>query len=151
DGEPVRSGADVLHQRDVLLVAVVVVVGDVAIVVVLDVPRRMRIRIPDREALAVLIPRTFDLIRRGGDAPVKALGELPRRAGLFLGLWCGHLDTSDGGGATATLHELTQQHRSERFKNVSRASAVISVFYSPGAASSRRSLGVVLDRRVQLL
>jgi hypothetical protein len=38
NGEPIRVGAGVLHQRHILLVAVVVVVGDVAGVVVLYVP-----------------------------------------------------------------------------------------------------------------
>src|SRR5262249_138095 len=64
-------GADVLHQRNILLVPVVMIVGDVAVVVVLDVPRLMRISIPDREALAVLVPGALDLIRRGAGAPKK--------------------------------------------------------------------------------
>src|SRR5262249_19010153 len=63
DGEPVGGRVDVLHQRDVLLVAVVVVVGDVAIVVVLDVAGRVREFVPDRLALAVLVPSALDLIR----------------------------------------------------------------------------------------
>src|SRR5262245_15897441 len=75
DGEPIRVDADVLHQRNVFLVPVVMIVGDVAGIVVLYVPWLVRIRVPDREALAVLIPRTLDLIRRGADAPVEALRE----------------------------------------------------------------------------
>ena len=56
----------------------VVVVGDIAVVVVLDVPTRVRVRISDRHALAVRVPRTIDLIRRSSDAPIEAIRELAR-------------------------------------------------------------------------
>src|SRR5262249_4395498 len=62
DGKPVRVGADVLYQRNVFLIAVIMVVGDVAGVVVLDVPGLVRVRIPDRQALAILAPRTLNLV-----------------------------------------------------------------------------------------
>src|SRR5262249_19758086 len=65
---------------------VVVVVGDVAIVVVLDVAGRVREFVPDRLALAVLVPSALDLIRGGRDAPVEALRELPRRGLRLLDL-----------------------------------------------------------------
>src|SRR5262249_19334290 len=73
--EPVRGRADGLHQSDVLLVPVVVIVGDVAVLVVLDLPGRVGVRIPDRRALAVLVPGAFDLVRGRGDAPVEPFRE----------------------------------------------------------------------------
>src|SRR5262249_54550158 len=75
DREPVRVRADVLHQRDVLLVAVVMVVGDVAGVVILDLPGRMGVGVPDRDALAVLVPGPLDLIGGRRDAPVEPVRE----------------------------------------------------------------------------
>jgi hypothetical protein len=84
--EAVRGRADVLHQRDVLLVPVVVVVGDVAGVVVRDLARRVGERVPDRRALAVLVPRALDLVGRRGRAPEEAFRELPGRFGLRLRL-----------------------------------------------------------------
>jgi hypothetical protein len=80
DREPVRRGADRFEQRDVFPVPVVVVVGDVAVVVVLDVPGRVRVRVPDRQALAVLVPSALDLTRRRRDAQWKPSGK--RRAGV---------------------------------------------------------------------
>src|SRR5262245_38292725 len=53
----------------------VVVVRDVAGVAVLDMTRRVRVGVPDRRALAVLVPCAFDLVRRGADAPVEAFRE----------------------------------------------------------------------------
>jgi hypothetical protein len=47
DGEAVGVGAQLLHQLDVLLVAVAVIVGDVAGVAVGDLPGRVRVSIPD--------------------------------------------------------------------------------------------------------
>jgi hypothetical protein len=75
DREPVGGRADVLHQRHVLPVAVVVVVGHIAVLVVLDVPRRVGVGVPDRGALAVLVPGPLDLVRGGGHAPVEPIGE----------------------------------------------------------------------------
>src|SRR5262249_52980687 len=64
DRKPVRGGADVLHQRNVFLVPVVMVVGDVAVVVVLYMAWLVRIRVPDGSAFAIRLPRALDLIRR---------------------------------------------------------------------------------------
>ena len=64
----------VLHQPHVFLVAVVVVVGDVAGVAVPDLARRVRVRVPDRRAFAVLVPCALDLVGRGGRAPEKPFG-----------------------------------------------------------------------------
>ncbi len=75
DGEPVRRGAQVLHQLHVLLVAVVVVVGDVAGGVVGNLAGRVRVGVPDRLALAVLVGGALDLVRGRGDAPKEACRE----------------------------------------------------------------------------
>src|SRR5262249_217685 len=74
--EAVGVGADVLHQRDIFLVAVIVVVGDVAVVVVLYIPRYVGVGIPDRFALAFLVPTRFDVVRRRANAPVNPSWEL---------------------------------------------------------------------------
>jgi hypothetical protein len=87
DGEPVGFRADVLHQRDVFLVTVIVVVGDIAGVAVSDVAGRVRVSVPDRLALAVLVPRAFDLVSRGGGAPIETVGE--RSRGTRRGSWLG--------------------------------------------------------------
>src|SRR5262249_30054239 len=75
DREAVGGGPDVLHQRDVFLVPVIVVVGDVAVLVVLDAAGYMGEGVPDRHPFAVLVPRPLDLVRGRGDTPVEALGE----------------------------------------------------------------------------
>src|SRR5262249_5026455 len=90
DREPVGVRADLAHQRDVFLVAVVVVVGDVAVLVVVDVSRRVGERVPDRRALAVLVPGAFDLVRRRGDAPVEPVRKPARHWGLRLTRDRGH-------------------------------------------------------------
>src|SRR5262249_34875007 len=91
DGESLRRRAQVLHQLHVLPVAVVVVVGDVSGVAVLDLARRVRVRVPDRWALAVLVPRALDLVGRGGRAPEETRRELTGGDlhGL-VGSCCGH-------------------------------------------------------------
>ena len=38
-------------------------------------PARVSERVPDRQALAVLVPRPLDLIRRGGGAPKESVGK----------------------------------------------------------------------------
>lgn len=55
DGEPVRIHAHVPHYRDVFLVLVVMLVGDITRVVVLDLPRRVSEAVPDRLAFPVLV------------------------------------------------------------------------------------------------
>jgi hypothetical protein len=71
DREAVCRDAEGLQEGDVLRIPVVMVVGDVAVLVVLDLPRRMRVGVPDRDSLAVLVPGTFDLVRGGRDAPLE--------------------------------------------------------------------------------
>src|ERR1044072_9805836 len=51
------------------------VVRDVPVLVVLDIPRRVGERVPDGRALAVFIPGALDLVRGRGDAPVKPVRE----------------------------------------------------------------------------
>src|SRR3712207_895769 len=85
DREPIRGRADRLHQRHVLLVPVVVVVGEVTGVAVLDLAGRVREGVPDGRALAVLVPGPLDLVRRRGDAPVEAVRKPSRRS--RLGTW----------------------------------------------------------------
>src|SRR5262245_31755318 len=46
-----------------------------------DVARRVGICVPYRRALAILLPRTLDLVGRGCRPPVETLGELPGGAG----------------------------------------------------------------------
>src|SRR4029078_7172122 len=73
--EAVGPQTQLLHQRDILAPAVVVVAGQVAGAAVLDTPWRMSKAIPDRLALAVFIPGTFDLVGSGCRAPQEALGK----------------------------------------------------------------------------
>ena len=75
DREPVGVHADVLHQRDVLDIAVVVIVGDIAAVPVRDVPWGVRVRVPDRDALTVLIPCALDLVGSSCHAPPETVRE----------------------------------------------------------------------------
>ena len=57
------------HDRDVLGVAVVVVVGDVSGRTVRDLARGMGERVPDAGAATVISDSALDLIRRGGRPP----------------------------------------------------------------------------------
>src|SRR5262249_49689841 len=75
DREAVGGGADRLHQRDVLLIPVVVVVRHIAGVAVLDLAWRVGKGVPDRRPLAVLVPRALDLIRGRRHTPVEAVGK----------------------------------------------------------------------------
>src|SRR5262249_13066678 len=78
--EAVRVGADVLDQRHVLLVPVVMIVGDVAVVVVLDVAGGVRVAVPDGLTLAILGPGALDLVRGRRDPPVETLRETAKRS-----------------------------------------------------------------------
>src|SRR5262245_23069493 len=78
DGKPIRVRAEVLHQRHVFLVSMIVIVCDVAGIVVLDVARRVRVGVPNRGALAILIPRAFDLVRGRAGAPKEPVWKLSR-------------------------------------------------------------------------
>src|SRR6266478_4616357 len=63
--EPIRSGGERLHRLHVVSMSVIVIVGDVAVVVVADLSRRVRERVPDRRTAAVLADGAFDLIGGG--------------------------------------------------------------------------------------
>ncbi len=73
--EAVPADAEVGHVRHVLLVAVVVVVGDVARVAVVDLPGRVRERVPDRLRAPALVDGALDLVARGRGAPGEAVGK----------------------------------------------------------------------------
>src|SRR5262249_15788083 len=62
NGKSIRTRPDALHQPNVFLVPVVMVIGDVAGVIILYIPRLMRVRIPDRQALGILVPCALDLV-----------------------------------------------------------------------------------------
>src|SRR5262249_19013649 len=64
-----------LHRLHIVPISVVVIVGDVAVVVVADLSRRVRERVPDRGAAAILADGAFDLIGGGGGAPEKSGGK----------------------------------------------------------------------------
>src|SRR6202045_3766350 len=70
--EPIRSGGQRLHRPHVVSVSVIVIIGDVAVVVVADLSGRVRERVPDRRATAILTHGPFDLIGGGGAAPEKS-------------------------------------------------------------------------------
>jgi hypothetical protein len=57
---------------------VIVIVSDVSIFIVADLSRRVRERVPDGRATAVLRDRTFDLIGGRGSALEKSRGKSAR-------------------------------------------------------------------------
>ena len=60
DGKPVRLDAERLDQLNVLLVAIIVLIGAVAVAVVGDLAGGMGKGVPDRGAAAVFVDRTLD-------------------------------------------------------------------------------------------
>ena len=72
DAEAVGGEAEILHQRDIVAHAAVVVAGDGAAVAVVDAPGRARKAIPDAGASAIGQRRAFDLVGRRGAAPEEA-------------------------------------------------------------------------------
>src|SRR3984893_9154799 len=73
--EPIRSGGQRLHRPHVVSVSVIVIIGDVAVVVVADLSRRVRERVPDRRATAILTDGAFDLIGGGSGAQRNPAGK----------------------------------------------------------------------------
>jgi hypothetical protein len=63
------------HERDVFSIAVVVVASDIAVGAVFDFAGRASETVPDGFAFAVFVPRTFDLVGGGRNAPVKTFGK----------------------------------------------------------------------------
>ena len=75
NAEPVGADAQRFHQRDVFLVAVVVVAGHLRSAAILDEPWLRRVRVPDRRPSPIDIVSPFDLKGGCGDAPHKAPGK----------------------------------------------------------------------------
>src|SRR5438477_225790 len=75
DREAVAPHLQGLHDAYVFDVAVVVVAGDVTVVVVLYLAASMREAVPDRFALAVFVPRAFNLVRGSRGAPPEIFRE----------------------------------------------------------------------------
>src|SRR5260370_64155 len=75
DRKPVGPGRERFDQADVLLVAMIVIIGAVGVALIGDLARCMRENVPDRWAPAVFMDRALDLIGRRGSAPHKALGK----------------------------------------------------------------------------
>src|SRR6516164_1292038 len=73
--EPIRSESECLHRLHVVPISVIVIIGDVAVVVVADLSRRVRKRVPDRGATTILADGAFDLIGGGGGSPEKSRGK----------------------------------------------------------------------------
>ena len=75
DREAVGRHAQRLHQRHVLLVEVIVIVGDVGVGAVADLAGQPGKRVPDGGAAAVLLRGALDLIGRCGRSPAEAFGK----------------------------------------------------------------------------
>ena len=75
DGEPVGLDAQIPHQPHVVLVAMIMIVGDIGLVAIPDLAGRMGVSVPDRSAAAVFFHGAFDLERGGGNAPNEAVRE----------------------------------------------------------------------------
>ncbi len=80
DGEAEGLQTHALHHLDVLRVAVVEVVGDVAGVAVGGLAGGVGEGVPDGDAAAAFVDRAFHLIGRGGGAPEEAAGKFCGRA-----------------------------------------------------------------------
>ncbi len=74
-GEAVRLQAEVGHEVEIGVEAVVVVVRHVARVAVHRPAGRVAVRVPDARAAAVLVDRPLDLVRRGGRSEHERLRE----------------------------------------------------------------------------
>ena len=69
DREPERVQAELVHQADVVAVAMVEVARDIAVVAQAYLAGRRAETVPDTLAATVLLGRAFDLVRRGCRAP----------------------------------------------------------------------------------
>src|ERR1700730_18117423 len=63
DGETIVLDAQILHEPDIIPVAMIVIVGDVGVIAGPDLARRMRVGIPDRCAATVFLYGALDLKR----------------------------------------------------------------------------------------
>ncbi len=75
DGKTLARLVESLGQCDVLRIPVVLIAGNVACHPAPYLPECMSEFVPDRFALAVLVPCAFNLVRGRGGAPKKAFGE----------------------------------------------------------------------------
>src|SRR5690606_29054307 len=82
NGEAIGLRADVLQQRDIFLVTVIVVDGDIAGVAVSDLSGRVGVSVPDGLTLAVLVPRPLNLVSRRSDTPEKSFRKCARTGPL---------------------------------------------------------------------
>ncbi len=94
DREAVRLQAEGLHQVEVGVEPVVVVVGDVARVPAEDLPGRAAERVPDGGAAPALVDRALDLIRGGGGSEQEPGRELEALAPIVGGI---HVRSGCGG------------------------------------------------------
>src|SRR5579883_733403 len=82
DGEAIGFGAQRLHQLAIVLVAVIMIVSDVAIAAIFDGALPMRETVPDRRPPSVFVHGPFDLIGGGRRAPDEAAGKARPAPGL---------------------------------------------------------------------
>src|SRR5690606_39170479 len=125
------------HQRHVLAIAVVVVVGDVAGVAVPHGAGGVRVAIPDRFALAVGVPRALDLVGGRRRAPLEAGRESPASALAHV--------RSRGRAATRTQGGRRQGPRTRRRNQVPPAEpGFVRIHVDLLSISSRYSFGSTL-------
>src|SRR5581483_245920 len=118
--EAEATDAKALHERDVFLVAMVEVVGDVAGLALKGFSRRMREGVPDRCAAAVFVDGALDLIAGRCGAPDEVL----RKATLRWWIDSGHgfggsgldkrSESRSGGESRSGLQEGAAFHRVPR-------------------------------------
>ena len=78
--EPVGRQSQIRHQRDVFLVAVIVVIRHIASIPVVRLARHVREGVPDRRSASILMHRALHLVRSRCRAPQKSLRKRLRRA-----------------------------------------------------------------------
>jgi len=81
DGEPIGLDAKLTHQGDVFAIAVIVVAGRIAGVVIDDMSGHLAIAVPNARSPPVNLARTFDLVTRCEAPQMKSRGR-PRVGGL---------------------------------------------------------------------
>src|SRR5215216_3167758 len=87
DREAIGLETQLLHQPDIFFPEAIMIVGHIAGIVVSDLAGCVSKAIPRGLALAVLVPRAFDLIRSGCGSPEKILRENNFICHLILHLW----------------------------------------------------------------
>jgi len=115
DAEAIVLDAEVGHQLHIVLIAVIVIAGDVARVAAVGAARGVAEGVPDARLAAVFRRGAFDLVGRGGRSPPETLGEPDlrrfRRSGCALrrladaGEHCGGRAESGPGDEISSLHD----------------------------------------------